>query len=275
MTKPIAQVLEDIAAHGVRLVEMHGDAPDIHIDLTDEPAIDALATTVEDLPLRIHSLHCAFSQPDEETWDISQPDNNLRAKAVDRRRRVIASCARLGARHVVIHMGVRDRSRERFTHSLDSLHKLADCARDLGVKLAVENLPPDHLCGTLAEMALVMKEADPDVVGFCLDTGHAMLGDHEPSDLVRAFGDRLIAIHWHSNDGIRDSHLFPGTDCTDWTHLYQALDDVGYSLPVTVESVPPSGILLSDATAEAEAAMREKRPPRLQQRGAPLAPDAR
>ena len=74
MTQPISRTLEQLAALGVRLVELHGDAPDTHLDLTDRDAMDALAQVVRGLPLEVHSVHCAFSQPSEEAWDISQPD---------------------------------------------------------------------------------------------------------------------------------------------------------------------------------------------------------
>ncbi len=63
LSKPISEVFEEMADAGVRLVELHGDAPDRHIDLTDESAVKALADVVAGLPLDIHSVHCAFSQP--------------------------------------------------------------------------------------------------------------------------------------------------------------------------------------------------------------------
>ena len=38
LSQPIPELLEALAEAGVRLVEIHGDAPDRHIDLTDESA---------------------------------------------------------------------------------------------------------------------------------------------------------------------------------------------------------------------------------------------
>jgi hypothetical protein len=80
MSLPVVAALEQFAADGVELIELHGDAPDTHIDLTDEATIDRIAEAIRELPLEVHAVHCAFSQPSEDAWDISQPDERLRAE---------------------------------------------------------------------------------------------------------------------------------------------------------------------------------------------------
>jgi sugar phosphate isomerase/epimerase len=256
-------VLEEIAVAGARLIELHGDAPDSHIDLTDESAVNAVAQVIERLPLEVHSVHCAFSQPNEQAWDISQPDADKRATALCNRMKVIVSSARLGARHVIVHMGVRDRGKEPLARSRESLTQLVETAREHGARIAVENLPPDHLGGSLAEVTQVLEDLDPEIAGFCLDTGHAMLGRDAPCDFIRALGDRLFGIHWHSNNCKEDAHLFPGVDQTDWDEFFAALDEVGYDSPITVEAVPPENMSLERAVREVRAALQERRAPRL------------
>ena len=263
LSKPISDVLEEMAEAGVRLVELHGDAPDRHVDLTDESAVNALAGVVERLPLDVYSVHCAFSEPSEEAWDISQPDTIKRGAALRRRVSVVKSAARLGARHVVVHLGVRERGNERLTRSRNCLEQLVEVGRQAGVKIAVENLPPDYLGGCLAEIAWVLEGLDPDVAGFCLDTGHAMLGDDGPCDYIRALGDRLFAVHWHSNDCRDDLHVWPGVDQAGWDDLFAALDQVNYQLPMTVEAVPPEATPLGTAIRQLGAAVNNQRAPRL------------
>ena len=262
MSDPMPRALERLAAVGVRLAELHGDAPDTHIDLTDEAAVAAVARTVEALPLEVHSVHCAFSKPSEETWDISQPEGSRREAALRNRTKVIMASARLGASHVIVHPGVRDRSGERLAHSRAGLEQLAETARAAGARIAVENLPPDHLGGSLAEMEHVLDGFDPAVVGFCLDTGHAMLGEDSPADYIRALGDRMFGIHWHGNDSSDDAHLFPDVSQADWDDFFIALDEVGYDLPVTVEAVPPETTPLDDALRSVRAALQGDRAPR-------------
>ena len=244
------------------LVELHGDEPDTHIDLTDRRQIDALAEVVAGLPLAVHSVHSAFSKPSEEFWDMSQLDAGKREAALKRREAVIWSAARLGAQHVVVHLGTRQRSEEQLAHSRASLARLVEVGRDAGVRIAVENLPPDHVGGCLAEVSGILEDLDPDIAGFCLDTGHAMLGRNGVCEYIRALGHRLCAIHWHANNSEEDTHIFPGANGTDWKDFLAALDEVGYQSPITIEAVPPARVSLDDAVREARRALREKRAPR-------------
>jgi len=263
MPEPVPTVLAQVAAAGVRLVELHGDAPETHIDLTDDGAVSGIIAAVRLLPLKVHSVHCAFSQPSEEAWDLSQPDERKRATALCNRVKVIRATARLGAHHIVVHPGAGDRSKERLARSRASLAELAETAREAGTKIAVENLPPDQLCGSLAEIESLLDELDPAVVGFCLDTGHAMLGQNELGEYIRALGGRLLGIHWHGNDHAHDGHLFPDLDHGEWDDFLAALDEVGYDLPVTVEAVPPPTVSLADAVRSVRAALQGDRAPRI------------
>jgi len=261
MSDPMPKALERLAAAGVRLAELHGDAPDVHADLTDEAFVATVGRAVEALPLAVHSVHCAFSNPSEENWDISQPEVAGRAAALRRRRKVVEASAALRARHVIVHPGVRDRSGACLARSRESLAELAEAAEAVGVRIAVENLPPDHLGGSLAEMERVLDGFDPAVVGFCLDTGHAMLGQDSPGDYLRAFSERVLGIHWHGNDCSSDTHLFPQAADACWDDFFAALDEIGYDLPITIEAVPPTGTPLDEALRSAGAALQEARVP--------------
>jgi sugar phosphate isomerase/epimerase len=259
MSQPVAETLEQLAAVGIRFVELLADAPDRHIDLADEAAVSALAEVVRGLPLAVYSVHGGFSNPSEEAWDISQPDPVARAAAVRRHAQVVRASALLGAHHVVIHPGVRHRGEDRLRHSRGGLAELAEVAREAGTVLAVENLPPNHLCGSLAETQHLLDGLDPAVIGFCLDTGHAMLGQDTIGDYIHALSDRLTGIHWHASDHAEDAHLFPDVERGEWDEFFAALDEVGYDSPVTVESVPPPTTPLEDAIQAVRAALQGER----------------
>jgi len=257
LDRPLAEVLGQVARAGVRLIELHGDAPDKHIDLTDEDAVSAVSRAAAELGLEVHSVHSPFSNPSEEDWDISQPDQTRRARAIESHAKVIRAAAKLGASHVVIHAGVRNRTGFRSAQCRASLEELSQVAREAGIRIAVENLPPDYLVGSVEDVRRMIEGLDPGVVGFCLDTGHAMLGRDSPTDYVRAFHDRLLGVHWHYNDGKDDTHLFPSHEDSDWRGFLAALAEIGYDLPVTVEAVPPDGISLRDAFRAAREAFGE------------------
>lgn len=245
--QPIARTLRQIADSGVHLVELHGDAPQTHLDLTDEAAVEALAAVVRELPLTVHSVHCAFSQPNEEDWDISHPEEEKRQASLDRRAQAIRAAARLEARHVVMHPAGRPHGKNRLAFCRNGLAQLSELARAAGVRIAVENPPPDHLAGSLAEMKWLLDGLDPEALGFCLDTGHAMLGQDPLEDYLRVFADRLLGLHWHENDGSADAHLFPQVEDGRWDQFLAALDAVGYDLPITLEAAPPFTSSLEEA----------------------------
>jgi len=242
LSQPIAEGLSKLAAAGIRLVEVYGDDPEKHFDLMDAAQAKHLAAVVRDLGMQVHAIHCAFSRPSEDLWDISQPDDAKRNEVIERRIKAVHMTSKLGARHIIVHPGIQQRSEDRLRNCRASLIRLADAAKGLGIMIAVENLPPGYLGGSVAEMKRILEGLDPEVVGFCLDTGHAMLGADSYTDYIRAFGDRMIAIHWHGNDGKEDGHTFPCDGSRSWDDFVAALDEVGYDLPVTVEAVPPVGM---------------------------------
>ena len=110
-------------------------------------------------------------------------------------------------------------------------------------------------------MRQLLDGLDPAIVGFCLDTGHANLGPDSPADYINALGERLIAIHWQDNNGTGDDHLFPGIGSIPWADFFAALTEVGYDLPVTVESSLPEGMSLAQAVSIAREALAENRAP--------------
>jgi inosose dehydratase len=45
------------------------------------------------------------------------------------------------------------------------------------------------------EVDRFLSETDPDLIGLCLDTGHAMYGGDDPVDLCRRWGSRVRYLH--------------------------------------------------------------------------------
>ena len=261
--QPIHRVLEELAAEGVELVELYGDSPDIHVDLTDEAAVDAVLETLTRLPIKVYSIHGGFSNPSEEAWDISQPDADKRRLAIQRHVKVLRAARKLGAHHVVIHPGIENRNSGRFEDCRASLEALAQSAHETGVILAIENMPPTYLAADPEETRRLIDGLDTEAVGFCLDTGHAMLGNGGIGDFIRVLNDRIVAIQWHDNDGKADRHLYPGAGKNSWDEFFAGLRKYNIDLPVTVEAAPPEGIPLRAAIAEVQQALLQGRTPRL------------
>ncbi|MHB0875519.1 MAG: sugar phosphate isomerase/epimerase family protein [Anaerolineae bacterium] len=143
-------------------------------------------------------------------------------------------CAAVGAKVVVLHTPFGparpDLSREAdVLAALDADRGIVEpaCRRAeaLGLKIALENFY------TLAHRRYIGRLRDligAECLGFCVDTGHAALGDLGPARAVRLAGDRLYTTHLQDNLGSRDDHLPPGQGGIDWDGTFAALRDVGY-----------------------------------------------
>ena len=72
-----------------------------------------------------------------------------------------------------------------------------------------------------------------DWFGICVDTGHsnkaARFGNPSAADVIRMCGKDIIALHLNDNDGLTDQHKTPATGNIDWTDVFSALEQVGFS----------------------------------------------
>lgn len=185
---------------------------------------------------------------------LTSLDEDLRSQAVEYVRGSIRLAHQLGATAVVVHPGEvplgKDHERrmralylESEAHSSEfaglkerfieermkaaplylealrrSLLELVDDAQDKGIRLGLENR--DHyyevpLPNELDEF-LTLR---PGVIEYWHDAGHAEklreLGFHSQREWLERFSDRMIGIHLHDNDGVKD-HIAPGLGTIDW-----------------------------------------------------------
>jgi sugar phosphate isomerase/epimerase len=139
----------------------------------------------------------------------------------------IKMCGDLGGGAVVLHVTSGA--------AMKTLDEAAELCRRTGVRIALENLAVPghaHLLGTL------LDTYDADYIGLCYDTGHANLmcrrGGSE-ADILTSHPERLIALHLHDNEGVRDQHLLPFDGTIDWHDLVSALAGVNYTRPLCLE----------------------------------------
>lgn len=103
--------------------------------------------------------------------------------------------------------------------ALQTLHELQEAARDRGILLGVETRHNLHEVPNVDEMQIMLEAADPQVVGYWHDTGHAatheQLGFTTQEEWLRRHSHRMIGIHLHDMNTERD-HQCPGTGTIDW-----------------------------------------------------------
>ena len=157
--------------------------------------------------------------------------------------------AELGAGVIVIHPAVICpylSADARFEMNMEFYSKVLPRAKNLGVKIAIENLwarhkdNPDRIvksvCSDAAELIrYVDGMADSSVVA-CLDIGHAGLVGESADSMIRALGSRLGALHINDNDFMKDRHLMPYVGGVNFDRVIRALASVGYKGDITLES---------------------------------------
>ena len=171
--------------------------------------------------------------------------------AVDRLCRSIEFSALLGAPNIIVHPIQHPEHAtepERvFEENISFLSKLAVCAKDNGVKIAVENMVMADLngiysrAGVCADPIEVKKYIDAlgkEAVTGCLDFGHSAIAGREPQHMLRAMGSEYITCtHIHDNDFVRDCHQLPGILKMNWEEICRSMAEIDYSGDFTLECI--------------------------------------
>ncbi len=226
--------LVEIAAHGFEAVELF--ATRTHFDYHDEHLLTELEGHLADAGLRVHSVHAPITDGLRNgewgaAYSVATGDDAARRAAVEETVLAVRAANRLGARFVVLHLGVpaslkvdpRDNRMDAAIRSVEEIHAVAE---PFGVRLALEVIP-NPLADAAGLVALLEDRLDLPGLGICLDTGHALLlGD--VADAVESASGHLVTTHLHDNDGKADDHLVPFDGAIDWPAVLMAFQKVGY-----------------------------------------------
>lgn len=161
--------------------------------------------------------------------------------------------AEAGVKTVVMHplnfmeMGFIGNEEYHFEKNMEFFSRLTPIARDLGLKIGIENLWHKHektdaiigvTCADPKEHIRYIKELNaPDVFVACLDLGHSALVGREPQDVIRTLdGEILGALHVHDVDYKTDLHTLPYQSRLNWEEICRALGEINYSGVLTFEA---------------------------------------
>jgi sugar phosphate isomerase/epimerase len=224
------EALALIAAAGFREIELPA-SPDVLGNWLAAPA--ATRRAVEAAGLRVRSVHTP-----PEGWFNAEPDEFVRQGSGRAASACLRPAAAVGAETVIWHANfhetpvARDEWAASRALSLDSLATFAARARELGLRVAVENTPElanPRPFTTVEDVLRLIAGFGPEV-GVCLDAGHSRANDRDPAEEARLAGARLYAVHLQDNHGPGDDcHLIPERDMSSWDALAAALDALGYA----------------------------------------------
>ena len=167
-------------------------------------------------------------------------------------RKSIICCDYIGCRNLIIHpfcfphehRPSREQERE---VNLERYARLIPTAKAYGVTICLENMFTrcngklySGCCGNAVEACEYVDAlngiAGAQCFGFCLDTGHLMLGSQEVLQSMRTLGDRIRAFHVHDNNGIADQHLAPYLGVFDWDRFIEGLAAIGFERTMCFET---------------------------------------
>jgi sugar phosphate isomerase/epimerase len=75
----------------------------------------------------------------------------------------------------------------------------------------------------------VYANVKSDRLKFCFDSGHQNCHLHSKDlDLLSMYGDKLISLHLHDNDGTQDQHMLPFEGNIKWETTMKKITSCGY-----------------------------------------------
>jgi sugar phosphate isomerase/epimerase len=178
-------------------------------------------------------------------------DNLNGETTVDVYFRTIKACGEDGVANLIVHLEDSHNPPPPNELGIERIKRLLEVAENYGVAIALENITYSGY------LSYVFERVKSPKLGFCYDAGHRNC-DEPDVDILSKFGDKLIALHLHDNDGSGDQHLMPFTGNVNWAEQMSAIAAAGYNGAVTLECATGGpGSANSDATRSAEEWLRD------------------
>ncbi len=178
--------------------------------------------------LDVHGCH-------PEGINLWEEDPEARTAALELFRHRLEVTHALGGDAMVYHVPTRVQPTpaviDRF---VDGLARMEETARNLGIKVALEN----HFVAENDKRALsaAFERFSDEYIAFTLDPGHANRADNFEWLLANCM-QRLHILHLNDNDVVQDRHWLPGQEggSVDWDRVTQAIALSPYAKPIQLE----------------------------------------
>lgn len=242
----IEEALPILADQGVTAVELALNYPPDFFDFRDLNSVNRLVKGLDSTPIQVSSVHAPFGP----ALDLSSFDDRVHERGVEAQIEAMELAKLLGAKAVVIHAsdgGINSADRlRRLDRASGVIRELAGVAKESGIALAIENLPPGYLGCQPEEVLWLMEQSRSEWVTVCFDTGHANLSKnflHQAETLL----PQSSLAHLHDNDGTSDQHKFPGLGNINWAEFGRVFRASGGVARPMLECALPHGLLWRDA----------------------------
>lgn len=115
-----------------------------------------------------------------------------------------------------------------FNIGLERIKVIVVEAERLNINIVIENM-----C-RLEYLDCIFSNIDSKRLGLCFDSGHwnVFMSD---TDLLDLYGDRLMALHLHDNNGKEDWHALPLAGNINWSDMAYKLKKAKYNGAISLE----------------------------------------
>ena len=233
--------LARMADHGFTQVELF--ATKTHFDYHDARQVAEVRQWLDELKLTAWSVHAPICDGvTNGMWGRAYSNASRRREATDEAVRetaaAVAAAGALGARVIVLHLGIPDGQPippdDNNAGAVErSLGPIAAACAEANVLLALEVIP-NNLATPEAVVDWLTGDLDLGRCGACLDVGHAHLTGGAP-EAAETLGGHIITTHIHDNAGHSDDHLVPFDGTIDWAMTMYSLLKYDYTGPLIFE----------------------------------------
>ncbi|MBI9073724.1 MAG: sugar phosphate isomerase/epimerase [Melioribacteraceae bacterium] len=234
-------LFEYASSKGLKHIEINLSKEHLSLETFTQARIEELKSLS-----RIHKVQMSFHIP--YYINISEILIPVRRKNIEYVKNCINIASELIVTHITIHVGNfywfpvehwnRKKALQRFVKSLKDILKLCE---EKKIIIALENVVPIpngseyYLLGDNAEdFNYVFSQIDSNWLKFCLDTGHANMGEGVVH-YANCLNKKLCSIHYHDNNGKDDEHLAVGLGTVPWQDLADELENLNYQGPIVSE----------------------------------------
>lgn len=230
------ETFDIFAQAGMQGMDFNNDVAEYYNDGHDRQFYAELAEYAKQRGITICQAHAPFPS--------SYPDEEKSAKRFDEIVQGMKNAAYLGAPMIVVHpcthldYSAEGNAEKLFEYNLDFHRRLIPYARELGIRIAIENIGLVSVTSTPERLNKLYDTLNDPVFTVCFDVGHCLLQKVDPAEAIRAVGHRLVhgCTHVHDNFGDADSHTLPYYGKVDWESVMKALADIGYEGDLNYEA---------------------------------------
>ena len=209
------------SAHGIRNLDLNFCEmmrPESRLnDGRAKSYIQRLKTLKEDLSLNYIQAHAPYPirGTSASLWD----EKIIRA---------LNFASELGCPHIVVHPIGKD--------IYENIKYYERLARESDITIAIENMEGEEEITSADEINEIIK-SNPFRLKALLDTGHAHIRGLDIKKEIIGYGENLVGLHVHDNDGEKDQHLFPFMGTIDWSAVLEGLEEINYKGYFTYETM--------------------------------------